>query len=135
MFFIAVEIAQKTPDYDEIPSPILKASDHDLAKISQVKIISNQSINKPRRVGRTGMRRKEEGWMDTYVNNFKETSFRPSSIGSDSRGTDGRTQRGSFVRSDSQSDVSLSLYSSFSVVVVVVVVVRHLTQISRKRHI
>ena len=66
MFFIAVEIAQKTPDYDEIPSPILKANDHDLAKISQVNIISNQSINKPRRVGRTGMRRKE-GRMEGYI--------------------------------------------------------------------
>ena len=112
MFFIAVEIAQKTPDYDEIPSPILKASDHDLAKISQVKIISNQSINKPRRVGRTGMRRKEEGWMDTYVNNFKETSFRPSSIGSDSsEGDEGTNAAGvvpSLLRSDSHSDVSLS---------------------------
>ena len=45
MFFIAFEIAQKTPDYDEmIPSLILKARYHDLAKISRVKIISNQSI-------------------------------------------------------------------------------------------
>ena len=56
----------------------------------------------------TRVRRRKGG----HVNNFKETSFRPSSIGSDSRGdgrTDERSGGRSFVRSDSQSDVSLSL--------------------------
>ena len=50
--------------------------------------------------------------MDTYVNNSKETSFRPSSIGSDLRGTDGRTDERSggrsFVRTVRPTFLSLS---------------------------
>ena len=47
------------------------------------------------------------------MNNFKETSFRPSSIGSGSREGGGRGSEGTnaagVVPSDSQPDVSLSL--------------------------
>ena len=83
-----------------------------------------------------------------YLHDFKEASFRPSSIGADSSegGREGagranvrRTRRGSFVPLARTTVgptflplVSASFSSSsFSVVVVV----RHLTQISRKRHI
>ena len=76
-----------------------------------------------------------------YLHDFKEASFRPSSIGADSsegvgRANVRRTRRGSFVplARTTVGPTFLPLVSasssSFSVVVV-----RHLTQISRKRHI
>ena len=79
-----------------------------------------------------------------YLHDFKEASFRPSSIGADSSegGREGvgranvrRTRRGSFVplARTTVGPTFLPLVSASSLSFVVVV--RHLTQISRKRHI